>query len=113
MVRTRGADSAASAPACPPPLDAVCLRTDSPEIVHTLVSSALLLNTDLHSGRVERKMKLADFVKNVMGALTEGEHGEASAPPEHILVVRFATGPPGRCAAGMLTRRRISGAART
>jgi hypothetical protein len=53
------------------------------EVVHTLVSSVLLLNTDLHSGHVERKMRVTDFVENVQGALTEDER-----PPDTILRVR-------------------------
>ena len=52
-------------------------------MVLTLVSSILLLNTDLHSGRVERKMKLNDFVENLLGALDEEER-----PPEAVLRVR-------------------------
>ena len=54
-------------------------------VVHILVSSALLLNTDLHSGRVDRKMRMSDFVENTMGALSDDER-----PPESAVRVRRA-----------------------
>lgn len=42
-------------------------------MVHTLVSSILILNTDLHSGMVEKKMTKNDFMKNTNMALQDDE----------------------------------------
>jgi len=42
-------------------------------VVHTLVSSILILNTDLHSGMVEKKMTKNDFMKNTNMALQDDE----------------------------------------
>ena len=42
-------------------------------VVHTITSSILILNTDLHSGMVEKKMSKKDFIENTNYALQENE----------------------------------------
>lgn len=53
-------------------------------VVHTLVSSVLILNTDLHSGMVEKKMTKNDFAKNTNMALQDDEQ-----LPDDYLKVSF------------------------
>lgn len=54
--------------------------------MHTVVTSMMLLNTDLHSGAVDKKMSASDFVKNTFMALEESER-----PPDGLLKEFYAS----------------------
>jgi len=43
-----------------------CLTDKSPDVVHTICYSILLLNTDLHLADIDQKMTRSQFVKNTM-----------------------------------------------
>lgn len=81
----------------------------SPQLVHSIAFSIMLLNTDLHVADVPRRMTRSEYVTNTMGAV----HALDDAPESHVDIANYfysrvgGTARPGTAASSLSSKEHL------